>query len=302
MAAQRPGATAALALAAAAATGVQVGAAMVATRFVIGQTGPASLALLRYAIGFLCLLPPLLATTPRVRFAARDLAPITLLGIVQFGVLIALLNWGLRLIPAGRGALIFAAFPLLTMLVAAGLGRERLTWPKTLGVLLTIVGVGLALGDKMAGTGAGHGWWGELAVLAAALCGAVCSVLYRPYLDRYPALAVSAVAMLASIAALAVLAGATEGFFAAWPRFTVGGWLAVLFIGASSGIGYFLWLWALGHASPTRVTMFLSLSPVTALLLGAAVLGESVSALSVAGLACLAAGLWLASRGAGRRR
>ena len=34
---------------------------MVATRFVIGQTGPASLALLRYAIGFLCLLPPLLA-------------------------------------------------------------------------------------------------------------------------------------------------------------------------------------------------------------------------------------------------
>ncbi len=298
MAARRPAATAALALAAAAATGVQVGAAMVATRFVIGQTGPASLALLRYAIGFLCLLPPLLATTRRVRFAARDLLPIALLGIVQFGVLIALLNWGLRLIPAGRGALIFATFPLLTMLVAAGLGRERLTWPKTLGVLLTIAGVGLALGDKM-GIGPGHGWSGELAVLAAALCGAVCSVLYRPYLDRYPAVAVSAVAMLASVAALAVLAGLTEGFFSTWPRFTQGGWLAVLFIGVSSGVGYFLLLWALGHASPTRVTVFLSLSPVTALLLGAAVLGEPVSALSVAGLACLAAGLWLASREAG---
>src|SRR5258708_30718839 len=43
--------------AASAATGVQVGAAIVATRFVIGQTSPASLALLRYAIGFCCLLP-----------------------------------------------------------------------------------------------------------------------------------------------------------------------------------------------------------------------------------------------------
>ena len=72
------------------------------------------------------------------------------------------------------------------MLVAGGLGRERLTWPKTLGVLLTIAGVGLALGDKVVAAGAGHGWSGELAVLAAALCGAVCSVLYRPYLDRYP--------------------------------------------------------------------------------------------------------------------
>ena len=296
---RRPAVTAALALAAAAATGVQVGAAMVATRFVIGQTGPASLALLRYAIGFLCLLPPLLASAPRARFAARDLAPIALLGIAQFGILIALLNWGLRLIPVGRGALIFATLPLLTMLVAAGLGRERLTWPKTLGVLLTIAGVGLALGDRMAGAGAARGWTGDLAVLAAALCGAVCSVLYRPYLDRYPAVGVSGVAMLASVAALAVLAGLGEGFFAAWPHFTADGWLAVLFIGASSGVGYFLWLWALGHASPTRVTMFLSLSPVTALLLGAAMLGERVSASSVAGLACLAAGLWLAGREAG---
>ena len=51
----------ALAIAAAAATGVQVGAAMVATRYVVGQTDPASLAMLRYIIGFLCLLPALTA-------------------------------------------------------------------------------------------------------------------------------------------------------------------------------------------------------------------------------------------------
>jgi len=109
------------------------------------------------------------------------------------------------------------------MVVAAGLGRERLTWPRTLGVLLTIAGVGLALGDKVVQPGAGHGWAGELAVLAAALCGAVCSVLYRPYLDRYPALPVGAFSMLASVAALAVLAGLGEGFFGAWPRFTPNG-------------------------------------------------------------------------------
>ena len=117
-----------------------------------------------------------------------------------------------------------------------------------------------------------------------------------PYLSRYPALPVSAVAMLASVAALAVPAGVGEGFFDAWPRFDTAGWLAVLFIGASSGVGYFLWLWALGHASPTRVTVFLSLSSVTALLRGAAILGESVSVLSLTGLACLALGLWLANR------
>lgn len=289
--------TASLALTAAAATGVQVGAAMVATRFVVGEVGPASLALLRYAIGVLCLLPFILLRRPHVRMPPRDLVPIALLWVAQFGLLIALLNWGLARVPAARGALVFACFPLLTMLVAASLGRERLTPGKTLGVALTVAGVGVALGEGGTASGPGHDLVGEGAVLAAALCGAVCSVLYRPYLQRHPALPVGAVAMLASVAALAVAAGVAEGFFQAPPHLTPGGWLAVVFIGASSGVGYVLWLWALGHASPTRVTVFLALSPVTALVLGAMLLGEPAGVNLVAGVLLLGAGLWVATRG-----
>jgi drug/metabolite transporter (DMT)-like permease len=146
-----------LPLAASAATGILVGSAMVATRFVVDQTGPASLALLRYAIGFCCLLPVVLLSADRTRFARRDLLPIALLGITQFGILIALLNYGLRFIPSGRAALIFATFPLLTLVLAAALGHEQLTLPKILGVLLTIAGVGLALGEKAIQGGARMG-------------------------------------------------------------------------------------------------------------------------------------------------
>src|SRR2546427_489780 len=164
-----------LAAAAAAATGVQVGSAMVATRFVVDQTGPTSLALLRYVIGFCCLLPVVWLSAKPMRFARRDVLPIALLGIVQFGVLIALLNYGLRFIPSARAALIFATVPLLTMVIAAALGHERLGAAKTLGVLLTIAGVGLALGEKAVRRGGGpNEWIGELAVLASALCGAAC--------------------------------------------------------------------------------------------------------------------------------
>jgi len=286
----------ALATAAAAATGIQVGSAMVATRFVVDQTGPASLALLRYAIGVLCLLPVALAT-PRPRFALRDLAPIALLGIAQFGILIALLNYGLRVVPAARAAVIFATLPLLTMLLAAALGHERLGGVKASGVLLSIAGVALALGEKAAHrTGTAEEWLGEAAVLASALSGAICSVLYRPYVRRYPTVPVSALAMLASVGFLAALA-AGEGFFTAWPRLTGAGWVAVVFIGVSSGVGYFLWLWALGNAPATQVTVFLSLSPFTAAALGALVLAERVTLPVALGLACVGLGLWLAHRG-----
>jgi len=268
---------------------------MVATRFVVDQTGPASLALLRYAIGVLCLLPAVLVST-RPRFAPRDLAPIALLGIAQFGILIALLNHGLRFIPSARAALIFATVPLLTMLLAAALGHERLGAAKVAGVLLTIVGVALALGEKaLTRSEQSLGWSGEAAVFGAAVSGAVCSVLYRPYVRKYPTVPVSAFAMLASVGFLAVLA-AGEGFFAGWPRFTGGGWAAVVFIGLSSGVGYFLWLWALGNAPATEVTVFLALSPFTAAALGALFLAERISLPAGAGLVCVGLGLWLAHR------
>ena len=291
--ARRAPSTRILPVVAAAATGILVGAALVATRFVIDQTAPASLAFLRYAIGFCCLLPPLLLSA-RVRFDRRDLVPIALLGITQFGILVALLNYALQFIPSARAALIFATMPLLTMVLAAALGRERLTLAKILGILLTIAGVGFALGEKaVVRGGAAHEWIGELAVFASALCGAVCSVLYRPYLRKYPTLPVSAFAMLASVGFLALLA-AGEGFFGSLPRFSSGGWLAVVFIGVNSGVGYYLWLWALRHTTPTRVTVFLALSPVTAAGLGALQLGERISAMTLLGLACVALGLWLA--------
>lgn len=286
------GAVTILPAAAAAATGILVGSAIVATRFVIAQTDPISLALLRYLIGFCCLLPPVLLSR-RVPFERRDLVPIGLLGITQFGILIVLLNYALRFIPSARAALIFATMPLLTMILATALGYERLTLAKSLGVLLTIAGVGFALGERVVRGGTGNTWVGELAVFGSALSGALCSVLYRPYLRKYPTLRVSAFAMLASVVFLAVLA-IGEGVFSSLPRLTLDGWLAVVFIGISSGVGYYLWLWALNHTTPTQVTVFLALSPVTAAGLGAVLLAERISTMFLLGLACVALGLRLA--------
>lgn len=280
---------------AAAATGVQVGAAMVASRYVLGEIDPASLAMLRYTIGALCLLPACLAVR-RARIPLRDLVPIAVLGILQFGVLIAVMNWGLQLIPSGRASVIFSSFPLLTMLFAALLGRETLGINRTVGVLLTMAGVALALLPKLMAEGlAGGDWRGEAALLASAATGALCSVLYRPYLQRYPTVQVSTIAMAASVFFLVIFA-AGEGFFTELPPLGASGWTIVGLIGLSSGVTYFLWLWALGKASPTRVTIFLGLGPVTATVLGWALLDEPVGLVFLSGVALVIAGIWVAHR------
>jgi drug/metabolite transporter (DMT)-like permease len=281
---------------------VQVGAAIVASRFVVAEVPPLTLAMLRYAIGFLCLLPFALPALPSLRavLRPRDLLAMAAIGIGQFGVLIALLNWGLRSVPAAPAALIFSLFSLLTLLLAAALGREQVTARLLGGVLLSLAGVALSLLAKLHAAG-GSSWWGELAVLAAACVGALCSVLYRPYLQRYPTVPVSAFAMLASVAFLALFA-LHEDWPAQISRLGTVPWTVVAFIGVSSAVGYFWWLYALKHESPTRVTVFLALNPVTAALLGWSLLGERLPPQMLAAVVLIALGLWLATHPASAKR
>lgn len=277
----------------AALTGVQVGLAMVATRALEGQVGPFTLGFLRYVIGCLVLLPFFLRLrTPRI--AVRDRWPVLALGVVQFGVLIALLNAGLERLPAATSAVLFATFPLITILLGAVLGTERLSLGRLGGAALSVAGVAICLG----GTTMPGDPLGAVLVLGAALSGALCATFYRPYLQRYPTLQIGMVAMLAAVVTLLPLSlvEASPDALAALPA---GSWWLILLIGLSSGAGYVLWLTALKHAAASEATILMGLSPVTALLLGWLWLSEPLTAGFTMGLALVLSGVALAvlSRG-----
>src|SRR5262249_9672044 len=159
-----------------------------------------------------------------------------------------------------------------------------------------LAGVAFALGDRVAGAGSLSG---EIAILASAATGALCSVLYRPYLRRYPTLPVSAFAMAAAAAALLIPA-ALDDLAGAPAQLTVRAGPACVFTASSWGGGYVPGLWALKNIAATRVPVFLALSPIPAALFGAAFLGEPFTAAMIAGVACVAAGLWVANWGSER--
>lgn len=275
-------------LTAAALTGVQVGLAMVATRALAGQAAPFTLGLLRYAVGVAVLMPFLLRLAPRP-LAKADRLPVLALGVVQFGVLIALLNAGLQHVTAAQGAVLFATFPLLTILLGALLGTERLSLARLAGAVISVAGIAICLGAGTLPTSLA----GAAMVLAAALSGAVCAIYYRPYLQRYPTLQVGTLAMLAAVVALFPLA-LSEAPLSVLPGLPLFGWGLVLFIGLSSGAGYLLWLSALKHAPASEATILMGLSPVTAVLVGHAVLDEPLTAGFAAGLALVLLGVSLA--------
>ncbi|MET0311319.1 MAG: DMT family transporter, partial [Burkholderiaceae bacterium] len=141
-----------LALLAAAVNGVAVGAAIVISRFAMAELPPLTFAMLRYTIGFLFIAPFAWSAAKALRAAPRnDLLAMAALGIGQFGVLIALINFGLKTVPAAQGALIFSLFPMLTLMFGSMLGRERFTVPLLAGVAISIAGVAVALAPRLAG-------------------------------------------------------------------------------------------------------------------------------------------------------
>ncbi|NOU06135.1 MAG: DMT family transporter [Hyphomicrobiaceae bacterium] len=282
------------AIVAAAFVGVQVGAATVASRFALTEMDAATLGAFRYAIGVLVLFPVLVMSI-RVRFQRSDILPIMLLGLLQFAGLVTLLNIALTLLPAARVALVFSTFPLLTMLIGRILGREIFSVWKVVGVLLTFIGVAIVLSDKLVAWDGFASMAGDTYALAAAFCGAICSVLYRPYVTKYSPLAVGVFSMATSAIALAGVAWLLGGFGGVG-RITTNVWAATIFVGVSSGAGFWSLLWAFARAAPTRVVVFQALAPVVATALGVLLLDEPLEARFMFGLAAVCLGIAVAHR------
>src|SRR5262245_51221885 len=135
------------------------GLSVAVTRLVVGATDPVTLGAFRFGIGSLLLLP-LVWGKRRLWPQARALSSICGLWFLYFGLFPILFNWSLVYTTAARGSLALSALPVLTMLVAAILKEEPLTWLKTAGVAIASLGVAVALLADL-GTAPAGAWRGD---------------------------------------------------------------------------------------------------------------------------------------------
>jgi drug/metabolite transporter (DMT)-like permease len=269
------------------------GTAAAITRYLVTGADPVLLAILRWGIGFLCLLP--CALLLRVRWPQRsDWPAVALLGICFFGLFFILYNIAVSYTTAARASLALATLPLHTMVVGAILGVERLTARKITGVGIAVLGVTAALAAGLAQSPPGA-WRGELIMTAAVFCMAFYNVLSRPLMQRSSALGFLTVGMGAGAMVL-VLAGLVKGSFAALDHFTTAQWIAGIYLGAGGGaLAFILWVMALARATPTRVANTMTVNPIAATLLAALLIGEPITANLLIGLVAVFAGIWIAT-------
>ncbi len=269
------------------------GGAAVATRYLITSADPITLAAIRFGGGVLCLLP--LALLLRVRWPQRsDWPAVAGLGFMFFAVFFVLYNVALAYTTVARGTLALSTLPLMTMVVGAMLRIEDLSPRKTLGILLAMLGVAVALVTGLTDAPPGA-WRGDLIMIGATLCMALYNVWTRPFIQRSSALGFVTASMGVGAAALVVVS-AFQGSGAMVARFAPDQWLAAIYLGAGGGaLAFFLWVYALQYASPSRVANTMTVNPFVSGLLAALILHEPLTVQLAAGLVTVCIGLWIAT-------
>lgn len=218
-------------------------------------------------------------------------------GALFFGAFPWTFSQSLLFIPASLGAIILATMPVLTLVIASGIGVEAFTRNKLIGTGFAFFGVAVAV----ASPGAFEGLAGfDLAVgvalmLATSLCGAIYNVFSRPYLQRNDAVAFTTLCMASGTMFLLPFA-AVQAFANGVPNISMSGLLAVLFLGTlGGGIGFYLWIWALQRTTPTEVAIFVTLNPIAVVALAAVVLGEEFRPIIAVGLIFVLGGILFVS-------
>ncbi len=267
----------------------------VVVKVAIGELGPLAFTATRFVVATITLFLLIRWRMGGIRRPAGLTLPLIALGMLGFGGYQVAWTLGLTQITAGDSALIVAASPVLTALLAGAVGMDRLTPPKLAGALIAFAGVALVIagGHELA---IGASLVGDLLTLTAAVLWAVYTVIATRLLRRVDPLQATAWPVLGGTLLLVPL-GIWEVATSPPVAVTLPAIAAVLYSGAlAAGTANVLVFNAIRHVGPTRASVSQFLVPAGAVILGALFLSEAIQPAQVAGGGVIILGLALTRR------
>lgn len=246
----------------------------------------------RVALAALCLAPLAFARAGALSGRldwTQFVRPALILGLLNNALPFGLIVWGQTEITGGLAAILNATAPLFAAVLAYCLGTEVLTGRRMAGVLCGFIGVIVLIGpDALAGLRSSLA--AQLSVLAGAACYAAGAIYARRYAHLPPVLLTFGQVSTASLYMVPLLI--LSGGPAVYAAMSLTAWGALLAIAAlSTALAYLIYFRVLASAGATNILLVTFLVPVSAILLGAVFLGETVSWRALLGMSLIFLGL-----------
>ncbi|WP_460372220.1 DMT family transporter [Pseudomonas sp. Tul1A2] len=277
------------------------GGTFVAGRFLADSLSPVFAASLRFLLASAALLGFLwLARIPLARPTPRQWLQLMLLGF--FGIFFYNLCffYGLQYINASRASLIVALNPAVIGLASWWLFKERLGRMKVAGIATCIVGAGLVIVSRnpqlLAATP--DAWIGDLLILGCVMGWGVYSLFSRELNQTLGPVQTVTYSILIGTLMLWVLAAVRgELSWGALNNLGLPQWLSLIYLGVlGSALAYIGYYDGIRKIGATRSGVFIALNPLTAVILGALLLGEQLTAAMCMGGALILIGIYLCNK------
>lgn len=252
---------------------------------------PGMVAFGRQAIGALCL-APLALRRGELRLAGLRFRWILLIAIVMVGAPTLLIAAGQQTVSSSLAGILVSATPILTAGIAVQFdAEERSSRQQLFGIVLGLVGIVLLFGLDLSVSSGGA--LGGAALLVASLGYALGGFLVKHKAATVPPLGL--VVFGSAISAVLLIPVAAVSLPDRAPTLT--SVAAVVELGVlGTAVGWALYYLSIKDLGPQRASLVQYLAPAFAVVLGVIVLGEKLTAASVAGLLLVVSGSWLAAR------
>ncbi len=262
------------------------GGTFIAGRLLAGEVEPASAAFLRFLIASVAMV--LVTRSLEGKFTVpppKLWLPLILLGMTGVFAYNVFFFYGLHHISAGRASLIVAGTPLVITVFAALFLRERLTFLKIAGVLVSLAGAVMVISNGHPGSLFTGGFGrGEQALIGCVFSWSAYSLIGRSVLRSLPPLAAVCYSSIIGTLLLAFPA-AREGLFSHHlSAITFLSWISLIYLGlCGTALGFSLYYKGIKKIGASRAGIFINLVPVFSLLLSWFILHETIRPAVLAG-------------------
>jgi len=253
---------------------------------------PLTIVAIRVALAAMALWLIILALRVPIPKTAQHWIALFTVGFLNNALPFSLIVWGQTQINSGLASILNAMTPFFTVVIAGvWLADERMTGNKLIGVLIGIIGAIVLIGPE-ALSGMTGSALGQLAVMGAALSYAVAGVFARRFKDWgiSPLMVATGQVTTAAIMLTPLTLIVDQPWSLSMPPYYVmGAMLGLAFF--STVIAYILYFRLIASAGATNAALVTFLIPVSAILLGVLILGETFTALQAAGMLLIIFGL-----------
>ena len=258
---------------------------------------PFGINLVRWVLACIVLVPLTLALEGRFPRPARHQWPalvvMAVTGVVLFNGLVYL---SLVHTTSTNAALINGTSPILTMVIAAAVGLDRLTGRRLAGAMVSLVGVGWIVSKGSLEALMGFSFnRGDLIMLVAALTWAIYTVLLNRTRGELSPLATLTLVVVLALPPLGVVGGyelVAQPIGPITPVVVFG----LLYVGVLASVAAFVaWSFGVEGIGAARGSIFLNLIPVFTAVIAVLTLGERIGLVQLVGGLLVIGGVTLAS-------